>query len=254
MTYQPQTDYNLEVLRGNITGHVMVSIAGHNDDSTTTRVVVAPTLTTADIDQSGIHASAATVDVASTDANDTSAGTGLRTLTLEGLDSSGNAQTETITLNGQTEVTSANTYTAINGFLGLTAGSNNTSAGDIWVGNGTFTAGVPATKYFVGERNHNHGLSAYYTVPTGKTLFIRGASFSVVGNNKEIEITIETSTDNGNMWIIEEEISGTSEMAFHVPAQSFHSMTAGSHIRVRAEAAGSGSELTVLLACELIDN
>ncbi len=247
-------DYNLEVLRGNIIGHEMVSISGHNDDATTTRVVVAPTLTTSDIDQSGIHASASTVKVASTDANDTSAGTGLRTLTLEGLDDVGNEQEEIITLDGQNEVTSSKEYSAINGFIGLTAGSNNTSAGDIWVGNGTFTAGVPDTKYFVSERNHNHGLTAYRTVPASKTLFLRGLTFSVVGTNKEVEITIETSTDNGNLWIIEDEISGTSGMAFHVPAQSFHEIPARTHIRVRAEAAGSGSELTVVLACELIDD
>jgi len=254
MSYIANRDYNLEVLRGNISGHAMVGIAGHNDDATTTRVTVAPSLTTADIDQSALHATAATVDVASTNANDASGGTGLRTLTLQGLDSSGNAQTETITLNGQTEVTSANTYTAVNGFVGLTAGSGNTSEGNIWVGNGTFTAGVPATKYFVGEANHNHGLSAYYTVPTGKTLFVKQATITVVGSNKEIEITIETSTDNGNVWIIEDEISGTSGTSFNFPIISMHSITAGNHIRVRAEAAGSGSELTILLACELIDN
>ena len=247
-------DYNLEVLRDNVPGHVMVTVAGHNDGAGTTRVVVAPTLTTADIDQSGLHASAITVDVASTNTNDTSAGTGLRTLTIEGLDSAGDIQSETITLNGQTEVTSAKTYSAINGFIGLTAGANNTSAGDIWVGNGDFTSGVPATKYFVGEANHNHGLSAYYTVPTGKTLFIRNMTVTVVGSNKEIEITLETSTDNGNLWIIEDEISGTSGTNFSYPILSLHSITAGNHIRVRAEAAGSGSELTVLMACELVDD
>jgi len=232
------TDYNLEVLRGNVAGHAMVTIAGHNDDSTTSRVVVAPTLTTADIDQSGLHATAITVDVASTDAADDKDSTGLRTVEIEGLDADGNEQSETITLEGQAEQTSTNTWSAINGFLGLTAGSGNKSAGDIWVGNGTFTSGVPATKYFVGEVGHNHGLTAYYTVPLGKKLFLRGLTFSVVGSNKELEITIETSTDNGNLWIIEDEISGTSGMAFHVPAISFHEIPARTHIRVRAEAAG----------------
>ena len=94
-------DYNLEVLRGNVSGHAMVTIAGHNDDATTTSVVVAPSLTTADIDQSGLHATAITVDVASTDAADDKDSTGLRTLTLEGLDSDGNEQDEVITLEGQ---------------------------------------------------------------------------------------------------------------------------------------------------------
>jgi len=247
-------DYNLEVLRGNVSGHAMVMIAGHNDDSTTTRVTVAPSLTTADIDQSGLHATAATVDVASTDAADDKDSTGLRTLKLEGLDSSGNKQSETITLEGQAEQTSANTYSAINGFIGLTAGSGNTSAGNIWVGNGTFTSGVPATKYFVGEANHNHGLSAYYTVPAGKTLFVRQLTTTVVGSNKEVEITLETSTDNGNLWIIEDEISATSGTNFTFPILSLHEINAGDHIRCRAEAAGSGSELTIVLACELIDD
>ena len=139
MSYIGTKDYNLEVLRGNVAGHSMVSINCEIETLTTTRITISPNLTTELIDQSGLHATSATVDVASDDANDTSAGTGLRTLTLIGLDDSGVAQTETITTSGQTEVTSANTYSAIHGWRGLTYGSGNTSAGNIYIGNGTFT-------------------------------------------------------------------------------------------------------------------
>ena len=253
MTYIANRDYNVELLLGNIAGRAAVSINGHNDDQTTTRITVAPTLTTADIDQSGIHASAATVKVASTDTNDTSAGTGLRTLRLEGLDSSGNAQTETITLNGQTEVESANTYSAVNNFRGLTVGSNNTSAGEIWIGAGTFTSGVPATKYFVGERNHNKGLTGYYTVPASKTLVVKGFVLTVVGSNKEVEITVEVSTD-GSFWVVEDELSAVSGTEIFAETITIPKVAAGSHIRIRGEAAGSGTELTATLDCELVDD
>lgn len=244
---------DIEVRRGNITGSVMVSIDGHNDNATTTRVTVAPTLETADIDQSGLHSTAITVDVASTDTEDKSDGTGLRTLKIEGLDSNGNAQTETITLNGQTEVTSTLTYSAINEFKGLTAGSGNESAGDIWIGNGTFTLGVPATKYFVGERGHNKGLTCYYTVPTGKTFFPRSLSFTVTGTNKEVELSLETSTD-GIFWITEREVSAVSGTVIILNAIAAPGVVAGSHIRIRAEAGGAGTELTAAIAGELIDD
>jgi len=249
----PWEDHNLEVLQGNVTGHTMVSINGHNDDQTTTRITIAPTITTTEIDQSGLHATAITVDVASTSTDDDSGGTGLLTLTLEGLDSNGNAQTETITLDGQSEVTSANTYSAINGFMGLTSGSGNESAGEIWVGNGSFTSGVPATKYFVGERGHNKGLCAYYTVPTGHTLFLRHVTFIVVGTNKEVELTIESSVDStGDMWIVENEYSSVSGTVVSIPVSTVAGITAGRHIRMRGEAAGASSELTTEMICELV--
>ncbi len=253
MTYIGSFDYNLDVLRGLVSGHAMVEIIGHDDSLSTTRVTLAPTLVTADIDQSGIHAVAATVDVASTDANDDVAGSGLLTLTLAGLDSSGNAQTETITLTGQTEVTSANTYTAIHGFRGLTAGSGKKNAGTIWIGNGTFTAGVPATKYDAGIIGHNKGSTAYYTVPTGKTLYLRQLIQTMVGSNKEAEVNIESSSD-GIFWVTEIEFGIESGVDFVAPIISVPGIPAASSVRVTAKAAASGTELTVILGCELVDN
>jgi len=135
----------------------------------------------------------------------------------------------------------------------LTVGSGNTSAGDIWVGNGTFTSGVPATKIFVGEAGHNHGLTAYYTIPTGKTLFAHHIVYMVVGSNKEVELTLETSS-NGDFWIIEQEFAGVSGTVLATPIEGLHSLNAGTHVRMAAEAAGSGSEITVTLQGILVDN
>jgi len=246
-------DYNLEVLRSNVPSHVMVAIIGEIETLTTTRITLSPTLTTTDINQSDLHSTAVTVDVASDSANDTSAGTGLRTVLIIGLDSDGAAQSEIITLNGQTEVTSSNTYSAINAFRGLTTGSGNKSAGNIFVGNGNFSNGVPATIYFTGETGHNKGLTAYYTVPASKRLFLRAFSLSMVGSNKEAKIHIETSSD-GTFWITEREIGLESGGLFQGAIQAVPAIAAGTHVRITGIGAGASTELAIILECELVDD
>ncbi len=250
--YLNGADYNLEVLRGNIIGHEMVSINGHTSTLSTTDVTISPGLITTDIDQSGLHAVAATVDIASTNANDTSVGTGLRTGRLFGLDAEGNNQNEIITLDGQTEVTSAKLYSAIQGFRGLTAGSNNSNEGIIYIGNGTFTAGVPDTIYGTAETGHNKALFAYYTVPTSKELFLRQLTLTMIGSNKEAEVNIETSSD-GIFWITENPFGLESGIDFQGQIKAVPGLTAGNHIRIHGEGGGSGTELTTILGCELID-
>ena len=58
---------------------------------------------------------AARVDVASDNANDTVAGTGARKVILSGLDDSGVLVSESISMNGTTKVTTLNTYSLIKG-------------------------------------------------------------------------------------------------------------------------------------------
>jgi len=253
MSFFGQIDRNLEVLRGNVPGSAMVSINCEIETLTTIRITLSPNLTTELIDQSGLHSSAATVEVASDDANDASAGTGIRTLTLIGLDGSGVAQSETITMNGQTEVTSANTYSAIHNFRGLTYGSGETSAGNIYIGNGTFTSGVPTTIYGTGEAGHNRGAFGYYTVPTGKKLYLRQFTMSMVGSNKEAKVHVETSA-NGINWITENEFGLESGGNFQGSVIAVPAIAGDTHIRITGLGGASGTELAVILGCELIDD
>jgi len=245
-------DYALDLVHGDLIGHASVGIIGHNDVSTTTRVTISPGLTTANIDQSGLHSTAITVDVASEDANDTSDGSGLRTVRIFGLDSDGFEQGENIILNGQTEVASVLTYSAINGMRGITVGSGNTSAGNIWCGNGSFTSGIPATKYFAADAGHNKGLTAYYTVPTGKELIPKFLQASMVGSNKETDIHFETSA-NGSFWITENLIGLISGGVIQIQLTSTPTFPAGAHFRLTAESGGAGTEITMTVACELIE-
>ena len=95
-------------------------------------------------------ASLRTLSIASTSANDTSAGTGARTLFIIGLDTNGLEIFEFLTMNGQTEVDTALQYTRMNEFFVATSGSNNSNVGTIFVSDDTdtFTAGVPQNRVY----------------------------------------------------------------------------------------------------------
>jgi hypothetical protein len=112
-----------------------------------------------------------TVDVFSSSTNDTSAGTGARTIRIVGLKTSTSTdyETEDITMNGTTAVTSVSSWWRVNRAYVLTAGSTGNNVGIITVRSTTTTANVfvflPAT--------FNQTTIAAYTVPDGKNILIK---------------------------------------------------------------------------------
>ena len=109
---------------------------------------------------------ATTMEVFSTNAADTAAGVGARTLVVNGLDANYNEISETVTLNGAT-VAMVNTYIAINSAFVATSGSSNGSVGDIHIrdsGGGTVRGIVDAV--------YGTMRSSIYTVPAGHTLSV----------------------------------------------------------------------------------
>lgn len=247
----PAAEYYTQIRRGLITGQSMVAIIGHDDAVTTTKTTISPTLTTLNIDQSDLDATPATVDVASSNVNDTSAGSGMRTCTLSGLNSSGVAQSETITLNGQTEVTSSNTYSAVLGLRGLTWGAGKLNAGEIWCGNGTFTAGVPATKYFTIETGLNKATTAYYVVPAANTFYAEKISLFLGSAGKDVKLFLESSTDGVN-FITEDPFEIESGSEYHGDIIALPGFVAGTHIRVEGISSAATTSVTVTLAGVLI--
>ena len=71
--------------------------------------------------------------------DEASAGTGLRTVQVRGLDSNWEVQFETVTLNGTTPVLTTNSYLRFTRVIGLTAGSGQRNAGTITVTGNTST-------------------------------------------------------------------------------------------------------------------
>lgn len=168
--YEP---FELQVSRGQIQGHRNVTVFGFNPDVDTTQVSVwpLPSLIT-------FPAVAIQMTVSSTSANDTSAGTGARTVVVQGLDANYNEVTETVTMNGQTAVTMTAALLRVNYAYVATAGSGNSAAGDIYIGTGTVTAGVPATTYDIIKFDYNNTTTGSYTVPAGYTAYVSQGLFS----------------------------------------------------------------------------
>jgi hypothetical protein len=112
-----------------------------------------------------------TVNVFSSSTTDTSAGTGARTIQISGLKSptSTDYETENITLNGTTQVTSINTWWRVNRVKVLTAGTGGQNAGTITVRSTTTTANV----FVVMPIGFNQSTIGAYTVPFGKTMIIK---------------------------------------------------------------------------------
>ena len=135
-----------------------------------------------------LRTSGAQIAVASTDTNDTSAGTGARTLNMSGLDDNYNTISEVIILNGQTEVlTASSSWMRINKIFILTAGSGGNNAGDIYFGAvGDFTLGMPQTDTYgaviTGFNNSSIGI---FTVPVGHTFeYTRGNVYTTASSTK----------------------------------------------------------------------
>ena len=256
MTFVHNRDYNLEVLRGNISGHAMVRISGH--DTTVPNggpFGLSPGFGggSYQFDQSAIAATPAAVIVSSTSAADNgSTATGMLTATVIGLNSSGVAATENVTLDGQTGVTTSATWSAVHAVRGLTWGSGKVNAGVLYVGTGALSGGIPAVRMLSGQIGHNRTQSGYYVVPAGKTLYLRQLTLTAATSNKDIEIEVAVSTNAGVNFIIEAEF-GLEAGDFGGPIVAVAALTAGHHIKLDV-AGGATSTVTAILGCELIDN
>jgi hypothetical protein len=198
--YVSQTQYGkfeeffLQVSRGQVQGHRNVTVFGFNPDVDSTQVSVwpLPSLIT-------FPATALQMTVSSSSANDASADTGARTIVVEGLDANYNEISETVTMNGQTAVTMTKALLRVNYAYVLTAGSNNGAAGDIYVGTGTVTAGVPATVYDIIKFDYNVTTTGSYTVPAGYTAYVSQGLFSTgqAGGSNAVQGRLLTrGTDN----------------------------------------------------------
>jgi hypothetical protein len=136
------------------------------------------------------YPSAATVlKISSANANDASAGTGARTVVVNGLDADYNEISETVILNGQTAVNTVNSYLRFHYMEVLTAGSGGTAAGILYAGVGTVTSGVPATIYGYVSVGYNVSEQAFWTVPAGYTAYITSATWSSANTTANIAVT-----------------------------------------------------------------
>jgi hypothetical protein len=161
--------FELQVARGQIAYHKPLFKFGNNN-------TVGDTLETIWA-EGGLYSylTAATVlKVSSSSTDDTSAGTGARTVQLYGLDADYNEINELVTLNGQTAVNTTQSFLRINRMVVRSAGSGGANAGVVYAGTGTVTTGVPANVYASvnGVTGANQSLMSLWTVPAGYTAYL----------------------------------------------------------------------------------
>jgi len=166
--YASQTQYGkneafaLQVARGLIPGHTALSIFGYNGDVDTSEESVWPDGSTV---PHPTTASKLNIVSTSTDDDGSPAGTGARTVYIEGLDGNYKVVSETLTLNGTTNVETTQSYLYVNQFYVATVGTGGVNAGEI-------TAKVSTTLYDLIAIGYNQRTTAHYCVPAGYTGYL----------------------------------------------------------------------------------
>ena len=187
MGFSTTGNTNLEILKGQVPGHTLVHVHGHNAAVGTSFEDV-----WADSSVMIYLTSAETMNIASTSTNDSSAGTGARTITIEGLDANFNAISETITMNGTTDVVTTLSYIRVLHLGVLTVGSTLENQGDI-TATGTTTSTTPQD---IMETNLNHSLSGRYTSPAD-TNSIFSAYEIDIGVGRDVVVDVRAGSGSG---------------------------------------------------------
>ena len=146
--------------------------------------------------------SAVTMFVSSTSVNDTSGGSGANTILIQGLDENYVEIEETITLNGQTQVTTQLSYLRIYRAFVTLAGSSGTSGGIIYVGSSGATGGVPNGTVYANLSIGNQTQIAAYTVPAGHTLYLDEINITAALSlaNKRVNASFHTRDFGSNVF------------------------------------------------------
>ena len=140
------------------------------------------------------QSSAVTVDVVSDDANDDVAGTGARTLRIQGLDSSYAFAEETVDMDGTTTVTTTQTFLRVFRMSVETAGTSGNNEGTITA---TYTGGSDVAATITSGNGQT--LMCLYTIPANYTGYLLSMNISS-GKDQEMDfkfIQRNNSVTNG---------------------------------------------------------
>jgi hypothetical protein len=236
--YEP---FELQVARGQITGHENQFQFGVNQSVGTTF----STLWNGGTALYAYPAAATVMKVSSSDANDTAAGTGARTVLINGLDANYAEVSEVVTLNGQTAVNTVNSYIRFHYMEVATAGSGATAAGTIYIGTGTVTAGVPATVYGQITVGYNTTTSALWTVPAGYTAYLTSCTWTSSNTTANIAVTGAVfSRAYGGVFTVESTCKMLAGNSFDRHFDTAVRFTEKTDIEMRAASSTAGSAVT----------
>lgn len=137
----PSRDYFHEIAHGNVAGASIWNKFGYNPDVDTGSEEIVSSFGGTE----SIMETADTLDVVSDSASDDSAGTGARTIQIIGIGEGSVEQTEIVTMNGLTPVTTTNTWLGVNRLIVLSAGTGERNAGTITIDDTSNSVGIQAS-------------------------------------------------------------------------------------------------------------
>ena len=198
--------------------------------------------TITDLGTNNLPTSAAVVSVVSASTADTSAGTGARTVEIQGLDADYNLKTETVTMNGQTAVTTTATFIRVFRMRVATAGTGEVNAGNI-------TASISSSDVARINADEGQTLMAVYTVPANKTAYLVKFQGSI-SKNQEAQFQLRARESSGawNVKGLWGTFAASVNYDYPVPLK-FEEKT---DIQIRAKA-GATSEVGAIFDLILID-
>lgn len=138
---------------------------------------------------------ATALEILSDNANDTSAGTGARTITINGLDGNYDEVIQTVTLNGLTPVSIPTALLRVNNVILMSAGSTEVNQGNITVRD----VATSVARAYV-QAGAGISRSSIYTVPNGYTLIINSMVFTInraANTNDAMEVVTHVRTNTG---------------------------------------------------------
>ena len=123
--------------------------------------------------------------------SDSASDVGVAVLIL-GLDADYVEIQEVVVLNGQSAVSTTNSYLRINDLLVVSGNA----VGSIYIGTGAVSGGVPTNVYNFIFASDNASMTAVYTVPAGHSLYIKGGSISAFTENTNKSVTVDFYISN----------------------------------------------------------
>ena len=232
-------DFLIEVSKNNVPGHMIDRLSGIN-----------PAVGTSYEDIISIGGNyiyptvAVSVNVSSTDGDDTNGGTGVWNVTIKGLDANWDRINETILLNGLTNVTSLKKYIRINHFYTRSAGSSEWNEGTISLisSNMLLSSIIP---------NHGEDQYALYSVPNNCSL-LPFSGLITSSEDKTVEVELQTRIF-GESWHTNVEVfSYRSNSIFDI--RGFRLIPEKTDIKVRAKVGGTTGEIGATLNLLLIND
>lgn len=183
-------DYHHAIGQGIFTDHV--PFRGFGDRSALSTVATGDDVWSGTATTIPIPAAAGEqMTLVSTSANDTAAGTGVRTVDVHGLDANGDPQTEIVSMNGITPVNTVRTNWRFNqGIHVNTIGTPYTAAQGVIT---LYKTGFAATVYNQILIGGNVSINSARMVPRGKTFYLKNGHVSA-GSNKPISVRLRATS------------------------------------------------------------